>query len=100
MSFLGFTKFRLRKQPRRVILAAPFNHEFDWLEAKFAQLGDAVDLFMILESNLTAGGDPKELSLLNKLRLGYLKQYHSKLVYIYQDYFPPGYIEDGWKADM
>ena len=30
---------------------------------------------------------------------GYLCQHQSKILYVFLDYFPEGYVENGWKAD-
>lgn len=57
------TKERLtpRETPRRVINAININHEFDLLHARFHELAEAVDLFLICESNFTAYGDKRPL---------------------------------------
>ena len=34
----------------------PVNHEFDLLEVKVNELGSVVDVFVMLESNVTAAG--------------------------------------------
>ena len=34
----------------------PVNHEFDLLEVKVNELGSVVDVFVVLESNVTAAG--------------------------------------------
>lgn len=58
------TKERLtpRETPRRVINAININHEFDLLHARLHELADAVDLFLICESNFTAYGDKRPLT--------------------------------------
>lgn len=58
------TKERLvpRETPRRVINAININHEFDLLHARLHELADAVDLFLICESNFTAYGDRRPLT--------------------------------------
>lgn len=57
------TKERLtpREAPRRVINAININHEFDLLHARFRELSQAVDLFLICESNFTAYGEKRPL---------------------------------------
>lgn len=57
------TKERLtpRETPRRVINAININHEFDLLHARFHELSQAVDLFLICESNFTAYGEKRPL---------------------------------------
>lgn len=58
------TKERLtpRETPRRVINAININHEFDLLHARFHELSQAVDLFLICESNFTAYGEKRPLT--------------------------------------
>lgn len=57
------TKERLtpRETPRRVINAININHEFDLLHARFSELAQAVDLFLVCESNFTAYGERRPL---------------------------------------
>lgn len=57
------TKERLtpRETPRRVINAININHEFDLLHARFHELAQAVDLFLVCESNFTAYGERRPL---------------------------------------
>ncbi len=85
--------------PRRIIQAFPFNMEFEMLEARLTELGDLVDVFLILESNYTAYGDPKPLRLLNRLREGQYRKYACKIVHIFLDYFPNEAHKDGWIED-
>lgn len=58
------TKERLtpRETPRRVINAININHEFDLLHARFHELAQAVDLFLVCESNFTAYGERRPLT--------------------------------------
>lgn len=53
----------LRENPRRIINAFPFNGEFDLLDIRLSEIGDLVDVFLVLESNYTSHGDPKRLEL-------------------------------------
>ena len=86
--------------PRRLIYAMPFNNEFDLLEAKIMALIDIVDLFIIVESNYTAAGKPKDCALLNRLNSGFLSQYHSKqILYVPLYYFPTLAYANGWIID-
>lgn len=57
------TKERLtpRENPRRVINAINVNHEFDLLHVRFHELAEAVDLFLVCESNFTAFGEKRPL---------------------------------------
>ena len=89
----------LSKKPRRIIHALPFSMEFDMLEARLVMLYDVVDAFAILESNYTAFGTPKKRLLKDKLDSGWMKEYHSKIIYISLDYFPEEGYKDGWVAD-
>lgn len=50
-----------RETPRRVINAININHEFDLLHARFHELSQAVDLFVVCESNFTAYGEKRPL---------------------------------------
>ena len=90
---------QVRRRPRRVINAFPFNIEFDMLELRFAELAPVVDVFLVLESNYTAYGTPKPLRLLDRLRNGTYPEVLAKLVYVFLDYFPPDAYKDGWVAD-
>ncbi len=94
--FTFTTRFR---NPRRIIQAFPFNMEFEMLEARLAEFGDIVDVFLILESNYTAYGDPKPLRLLNRLRTGQYRLYACKIVHIFLDYFPNEAHKNGWIED-
>lgn len=90
---------RPRSSFRRVINALAFNVEFDLLEARFYELSDVVDVFIVFESNFSNFGEPKPLRLLERLQKGYLKEFHHKIVYIMRDYFPRGGKENGWLVD-
>ena len=85
--------------PRRIIYAFPFANEFDLLEARLQDLAGSVDVYVILESNYTASGRSKELQLLQRMRNGYLRKFHSRIVYVLLDYFPQEGHADGWAAD-
>ena len=77
----------------------PFNMELDLLEARIMELGDVVDVFVLLESNFTGHGDPKPLYLLPKLRSGFLKAYQHKLLYTFLGCFPEEGHTNGWAVD-
>ena len=89
----------LRNSPRRVICAFPFNMEFDMLEARFAELEDVVDVYVILESNYSAAGEQKPLRLLERLRQGYYSNLQHKIVYVHLGYFPEAAYKNGWIID-
>jgi len=59
------------------------------LDLRLAELGDLVDVFLILESNYTAYGTPKKLHLLERLLNGTYSDFHFKIVYVLLDFFPP-----------
>lgn len=95
------TKERLtpRETPRRVINAINVNHEFDLLHVRFHELGDAVDLFLVCESNFTAYGDRRPLRFLRLLLNGTYDYIRHKILYVFLDHFPEGGRQDGWIAD-
>ncbi|KAM4594254.1 beta-1,4-mannosyl-glycoprotein 4-beta-N-acetylglucosaminyltransferase isoform 3-T4 [Fundulus diaphanus] len=95
------TKERLkpREVPRRVINAININHEFDLLHARFHELSQAVDLFLICESNFTAYGERRPLSFLRLLLNGTYDYIRHKILYVFLDHFPDGGRQDGWIAD-
>ncbi|XP_068455642.1 beta-1,4-mannosyl-glycoprotein 4-beta-N-acetylglucosaminyltransferase [Clinocottus analis] len=95
------TKERLtpRETPRRVINAINVNHEFDLLHVRFHELAQAVDLFLICESNFTAYGERRPLSFLRLLLNGTYDYVRHKILYVFLDHFPDGGRQDGWIAD-
>ncbi|XP_051985808.1 beta-1,4-mannosyl-glycoprotein 4-beta-N-acetylglucosaminyltransferase [Xyrauchen texanus] len=95
------TKERLtpRDKPRRVINAINVNHEFDLLHVRFRELDQAVDLFLVCESNFTAYGERRPLQFLHLLHNGTYNYVHHKIMYIFLDHFPDGGRQDGWIAD-
>jgi hypothetical protein len=52
--FLGF-EFKLRTVGRRVVMGLVVNLELDLTEIRVRQLHKVVDIFVLLESNITAG---------------------------------------------
>ncbi|XP_035254224.1 beta-1,4-mannosyl-glycoprotein 4-beta-N-acetylglucosaminyltransferase-like isoform X2 [Anguilla anguilla] len=95
------TKDRLtpREVPRRVINAINVNHEFDLLHARFHELAQAVDLFLVCESNFTAYGESRSLQFLQLLLNGTYDYVQHKILYVLLDHFPEGGRQDGWIAD-
>ena len=85
---------------RRIIHAITFNVEWELLEARLYELGDLVDVYILVESNYTQYGDPKPLRLLERLRKGYLQEFHHKICYLFMDTFPDGGQENGWIVDQ
>ena len=88
-----------RDQPRRIIYGTPFSIEFEMFEARMAELGEIVELFMVSESIYNGHGDRKPLRLLEKLRGGFVSSMHKKIYYVYVDYFPEAAYSNGWIAD-
>ncbi|KAL4658101.1 beta-1,4-mannosyl-glycoprotein 4-beta-N-acetylglucosaminyltransferase, partial [Arapaima gigas] len=95
------TKERLtpREVPRRIINAVNINHEFDLLHVRFQELVQAVDLFIICESNFTAYGEERALNFLRLLLKGTYDYVRHKILYVFLDHFPEGGRQDGWIAD-
>ncbi|KAJ8001643.1 hypothetical protein DPEC_G00171600 [Dallia pectoralis] len=95
------TKERLtpREKPRRVINAINVNHEFDLLHVRFHELAQAVDLFLVCESNFTAYGERRPLRFLRLLLNGTYDYVRHKILYVFLDHFPEGGRQDGWIAD-
>ncbi|XP_018601573.2 beta-1,4-mannosyl-glycoprotein 4-beta-N-acetylglucosaminyltransferase-like isoform X2 [Scleropages formosus] len=95
------TKERLtpREVPRRVINAINVNHEFDLLHVRFHELAQAVDLFIVCESNFTAYGEARALQFLHLLLNGTYDYIRHKILYVFLDHFPEGGRQDGWIAD-
>ena len=62
-------------------------------------LASVVDVFIVAESNVTASGDAKPLYFFEAFKAGFLDEFQHKILYVYQDRFPAGYVENGWLAD-
>uniref|UniRef100_A0A023FYT3 Putative glycosyltransferase family 17 n=1 Tax=Amblyomma parvum TaxID=251391 RepID=A0A023FYT3_AMBPA len=71
---------RRRSRPRAIINGLVFNHELDLLEIRVKELGDAVDYYIIVESNYTYFGSAKPLHLRSNLTAGFLREYAHKIV--------------------
>ncbi|XP_077068078.1 beta-1,4-mannosyl-glycoprotein 4-beta-N-acetylglucosaminyltransferase a isoform X2 [Siphateles boraxobius] len=93
------SKVKPRKIPRRVINAININHEFDLLHARFHELADVVDVFLVCESNFTAYGDTRPLYFQHLLLNGTFDYIKHKILYVFLDHFPVGGREDGWIMD-
>lgn len=98
-SLIHRQRLKRRKVPRRVINGIPLLKEIDMLEARFHELGDVVDLFMLAESNYSAHGDPKKLYIRNELNNGFLSDYHDIIMHIFVDFFPERGRTNSWVAD-
>lgn len=93
------TDFKLRKTPRRLIHGLNINHELEFFQVRLEEVGDVLDVIIVGESNLTAGGDPSPLYLLPELRKGFMGGFQHKIIHIFIDHFPPEGLTDGWFAD-
>ena len=91
--------FLIRKEPKRIVLGVIVNHELSWIEACFRQLDKVVDIFVILESQMTSGGDWKPLHFLNAFKDGFLSDIQHKILYIYLESIPESYVKDGWQTE-
>ena len=89
----------MRTAARRIVYSFPFNMEFNWMETIFAELGDIIDVFLIIESNFTNYGDSKKLELLENLRKCQFHEFQNKIVYVHLNYFPSDGRKYGNKAD-
>ncbi|XP_045597385.1 beta-1,4-mannosyl-glycoprotein 4-beta-N-acetylglucosaminyltransferase [Procambarus clarkii] len=73
---------QLKKRVRRVILVTSFSYEFDIFEINVKELHELVDVFVIGEANCTLCYTKNSLSLFNKLKDGWLKDFQSKIIYV------------------
>ncbi|CAN7984115.1 unnamed protein product [Ixodes pacificus] len=69
-----------RPRPRMIINLFMFNHEIDMLDIRIHVLGDAVDYYVVCESNYTFFGSPKQLYLSSNLSAGFLSEHRHKIV--------------------
>jgi len=91
--------FPIRQSPKRIVLGVIVNHELSWIEICFRQLSKVVDIFVILESQMTSGGDWKPLYFHNAFKDGFLADLQHKILYIYMESIPKSYIKDGWQTE-
>lgn len=90
---------KARTKPRRLIHGLNVNHELEFFEMRLEEVGDVVDVFIVAESNLTAGGDPSPLYLLPELQKGFMSSFQHKILHVFIDQFPAQGLTDGWFAD-
>nr|XP_050022524.1 beta-1,4-mannosyl-glycoprotein 4-beta-N-acetylglucosaminyltransferase-like [Dermacentor andersoni] len=69
-----------RSKPRAIINGFVFNHELSLLEIRINELGDAVDHYIVCESNYTFFGTPKPLHLRSNLSAGFLREHAHKII--------------------
>ena len=62
-------------------------------------LNDAVDVYLLLESNYTSYGSSKPLTFLHKFQEGWLSEFQEKILYILLPFFPKQGETNGWFAD-
>lgn len=91
--------FKPRKKPRRLIHGININHELEFFQVRLEQVGDIVDVLIVGESNLTAGGDASLLYLLPELKKGFMGRFQHKIIHVLIDHFPERGHTDGWFAD-
>lgn len=90
---------KARKTPRRLIHGFNINHELEFFQVRLEEVGDVLDVIIVGESNITAGGDPSPLYLLPELRKGFMGGFQHKIIHVFIDHFPPEGLTDGWYAD-
>ncbi|CAN7950150.1 unnamed protein product, partial [Ixodes pacificus] len=73
----GLVKRRLI--PRTIISSFMVNHEMDMLDIRIHVLGDAVDYYVVCESNYTIFGNAKPLYLSSTLSVGFLSEHRHKI---------------------
>lgn len=57
-------------------------------------------MYIVCESNYTAHGDAKPLHLLDKMRSGFMKPFHSKIIHVPLLKYPAQGRKNGWFVDM
>ena len=75
------------------------NHELTFTEIRMRQLAMFVDVFVIMESKMTSGGDTKPLHFYEAFKKGFLHEFQDKILYICIEEIPSSYIKDGWLAE-
>ena len=96
----NLNQLSIRKKPRRVIMGLIVNHELNLTEVRFHELASEVDIFVVMESSISSGGDVKPLYFLNEFKEnGFLAEYRSKILYLQLESIPQSYITDGWLAE-
>lgn len=72
------------------------NHEVEFFEMRLEEVGEVVDILIVGESNMTAGGEPSPMYLLPKLQEGFMSHWQHKILHVFIDRFPPQGFADGW----
>ena len=91
--------FPVRQNPKRIVLGVIVNHELSSIEICFRQLSKVVDIFVIMESQMTSGGDWKPLYFHSAFKDGFLADLQHKILYVYMESIPESYIKDGWQTE-
>ncbi|CAN8002692.1 unnamed protein product, partial [Ixodes hexagonus] len=73
-------QIRRRRRPRTIISAFLLNHEIAMLDIRIHVLGDAVDYYVVSESNYTLFGSAKPLFISSNLSAGFLSKQRHKIV--------------------
>ncbi|XP_037523664.2 beta-1,4-mannosyl-glycoprotein 4-beta-N-acetylglucosaminyltransferase [Rhipicephalus sanguineus] len=71
-----------RSRPRAIVNGLVFNHELDLLEIRINELGNAVDHYIVCESNYTFFGTAKPLHLRSNLSAGFLRENAHKIILV------------------
>ncbi|XP_076356053.1 beta-1,4-mannosyl-glycoprotein 4-beta-N-acetylglucosaminyltransferase-like [Tachypleus tridentatus] len=71
-----------RDRPRRVINGVVFTIDYDLLEIRVNELNSSVDAFLVAEQNCSTMEDDSPPPLFSKLQEGFLKKFHSKIIYV------------------
>lgn len=90
-----------------MVIAITVNHETEMLRILFGMLvlesarEASPTVVAIAEGNLTAAGEPKELHFAQAIKGGAFDDLAPlpPVLYVLQDHFPEGAVEDGWAAD-
>ncbi|KAK8760259.1 hypothetical protein V5799_028470 [Amblyomma americanum] len=69
-----------RSRPRSIFSGVVINHEIDLFEIRVREVGDAVDYYIVCESNFTFFGEAKPAHFQSKLTAGFLRDNASKII--------------------
>ena len=63
-------------------MGMPVNHELTLTEVRVKDVYDVVDVFVISEGNVSAGGQSKPLTFFNEFQKGFMEPYQVSVLYI------------------